>query len=114
MKVAKKPYKPHSISDVKSVKFLANEEEKKLAKEIGGRQTINSGATIFDKGDVHYLDYCLDMKMTVGKQIIVTEDMLTKMEQDAMDTHKTPAIVLNFSKSKKLRNTKWVLTPMLL
>ena len=36
----------------KPTRFYSNRQEKEVAKTIGGRQTANSGATPFSKGDV--------------------------------------------------------------
>lgn len=118
MKQAKKERKSFSLSEVKDVpsniKKWANKQEAKIAKELGGRQTPASGATRFMPGDI-MLDnsILIDVKSTVKGQIIITEDMLAKLETDANVNSKSPALIINFANSKKLRNKKWFVYPVI-
>lgn len=110
----KKQRKHFSIDDrgKESIKKFANKEEKSVADSIGAKLQPNSGATPFLKGDMITTDYCIDVKSTKSSQIIVDEDMLTKVESDAVRVGKTPALLLNFPKSERLRRKRWVLLPL--
>jgi hypothetical protein len=52
----------------KSTREQADKEERKLAKKLGGRQTSNSGAGPWDKGDVVAQGCRIDHKYTDAKQ----------------------------------------------
>ena len=48
----------------KPTRFYSNRQEKAVAKKIGGRQTANSGATTFSKGDVRTDEWLVECKTT--------------------------------------------------
>jgi hypothetical protein len=37
---------------IRPTRFYSNKQEKKIAKQVSGKQVANSGATAFNKGDV--------------------------------------------------------------
>ena len=43
-------------------RFYSNRQEKQVAKAVGGKQTANSGATAFNKGDVITDDWLIECK----------------------------------------------------
>lgn len=45
-------------------RFYSDRQEKKVAKAIGGKQTANSGATTFSKGDVRTDEWLIECKTT--------------------------------------------------
>lgn len=118
MKTPKKESKSFSLSDVgetpSNIKKWANKQETLVAKQLGGKKTPASGAMKFMPGDI-MLDggILIDLKSTSKGQVIVTEDMLAKLEGDASVNAKSPALILNFVGSTKLRNKKWVVYPIL-
>lgn len=98
----------------KSTKRFSLQEETKIAKELGGKKTPMSGALrgfgtdiIIDKRTA------VDLKSVKSKtkQLIVTEDMLHKLELDAGS--KTPMLLINFTgNNRKLYHTKWAVVPL--
>lgn len=48
----------------KPTRFYSNKQEKAVAKKIGGKQTANSGATAFSKGDVQTEEWLIECKTT--------------------------------------------------
>ena len=46
----------------KPTRFYSNLQERKVAKAIGGKQTANSGATAFYKGDVSTDQWLIECK----------------------------------------------------
>lgn len=46
----------------KSTRFYSDKQEKKVAKAVGGKQTANSGATAFSKGDVRTELFLIECK----------------------------------------------------
>lgn len=66
-------------------RFYSNKQEKKVAKAVGGRQTSNSGATSFSKGDVTVSDLMLIECKTVTKErnsFSIKKEWLTKNEEE--------------------------------
>ena len=49
-------------------RFYSNRQEKAVAKVLGGKQTANSGATDFVKGDVLADDWLIECKTTCKEQ----------------------------------------------
>ena len=43
-------------------RWYSNKQEQKVAKTIGGKQTANSGATKWSKGDVRTDDFLIECK----------------------------------------------------
>lgn len=83
----------------KPTRFYSNRQEKKVAKAIGGRQTANSGATKFAKGDVNTDLFLIECKtcMTDKKSFSIKEDWLIKNKEEAFDMGKSyNALVFNF------------------
>lgn len=94
-----------------NIKLEANKEEKKLAKLMNGKRTINSGSKLFDPADIKLDDYIIDLKTAFKqKQIIVNEKMLKKILSESDRVGKKPLIMLNFPNSK-LRIKKWIIVP---
>ena len=46
----------------KPTRFYSKKQEDKVAKSLGGRRNLNSGATMFDKGDVSLDNWLLECK----------------------------------------------------
>jgi hypothetical protein len=63
----------------KSKREQADREERKLAKRVGGKQTKNSGATPWDKGDVKLDGFRIDHKYTDKKQYTFKPQELRKL-----------------------------------
>lgn len=53
---------------VRPTRFYSNRQEKAVAKSVGGRQTSNSGATDFAKGDVTTDRWLLECKTTTSEK----------------------------------------------
>ncbi len=108
---SKNTKKEFSLTDEKSVKRKANNEEKKASKEIGGFLTPNSGSTPFLKGDFFSGKNMIDMKSTESEQFIITTQILSKLIDDAFVCKKEPVLMINFTKTKKLQKKKWLVIP---
>lgn len=69
----------------KPTRFYSSQQEKKVAKAVGGRQVANSGATTFNKGDVT-TNKCLIECKTVTKpqkSFAVKREWLEKNQEEA-------------------------------
>lgn len=86
----------------KPTRHFSDKQEKSVMKAVGGRQTKNSGATLFDKGDVimsgknGFLLEC-KTKTTPSSSISIKKDWFEKNKQECLLTG-TPhqAVVFNF------------------
>lgn len=68
-----------------STRYFSNNQEKKVAKAIGGRKTANSGATPFYKGDVTTDDFLIECKtkMSNSNSISIKKEWMDKLEEEA-------------------------------
>ena len=73
------------ISKNKPTRWYSNRQEKKVAKVVGGRQTANSGATAFQKGDVITQDWLIECKTKTHdcSSFTIKKDWLLKNEEEA-------------------------------
>ena len=71
-------------------RFYSNQQEKRVAKALGGKQVANSGATPFHKGDVTLKDWLLECKTVtkVQKQFTLYKEWLLKNAQEAFEMNK--------------------------
>lgn len=67
-------------------RFYSNRQEKAVAKLIDGKQTSNSGATSFQKGDVTTEDWLIECKTaTTEKQSFsIKREWLKKNKEEAL------------------------------
>lgn len=113
MKKSKHNKGSYKLNSVETTKDFANKQEKIIAKKIGGKLTVNSGALRFMPGDIYLGKNLIDVKSAkTSKQIIITESMLNKLETDAALKSKNPVLLLNFPNSKELQNKEWIMFPI--
>ena len=63
-------------------------------------RTINSGALWFDKGDLKNDDYVIDCKMTDKKGFRITNVMLEKLWDEALNANKLPKLIIGIENEK--------------
>lgn len=70
---------------MRPTRFYSNRQEKKVAKELGGRQTPNSGATDFIKGDVTTNEWLVECKTatTEKSSFSIKRSWLDKNREEA-------------------------------
>ena len=70
---------------MKPTRFYSDRQEKKVVKAVGGRQTANSGATAFQKGDVQNDLFLIECKTKVKncRSFTIQEEWLLKNEEEA-------------------------------
>lgn len=79
----------------------APEQEKEMAKRLGGRTTLASGAKD-EKGDVRIRGIArIECKTTKHKSFSVTLDMIRKIEEAALGAGEMPALVVEFNDNGK-------------
>ncbi len=82
-----------------STRYFSNKQEKKVAKVVGGKQTANSGATKFSKGDVRSENWLFECKTKVkeSQSITIYKDWLDKNAEEAFAMDKDyNALVFDF------------------
>ena len=84
---------------MKPTRFYSNKQERKVAKVVNGRQTANSGATAFQKGDVIADQWLIECKTktSLSKSITIQKNWIEKNNEEmfAMGKHYS-AIAFNF------------------
>ena len=70
---------------MKPTRFYSSQQEKEVAKAVGGRQVVNSGATKFNKGDVRTDDWLFECKTSTSAKasFSVKREWLDKNRQEA-------------------------------
>lgn len=77
---------PLNITDKrKPTRFYSKNQEDKVAKLVGGRRTLNSGATSFQKGDVETSDFLIECKTSIEekKSFSIKHEWLKKLRIEA-------------------------------
>jgi len=83
----------------KATRYYSNKQEKSIAKAVQGKQTANSGATAFFKGDVTTSSFLLEAKTQMEKKKTFTlhEEWFKKNQEEAFAMGKEhSAVVFNF------------------
>ena len=84
---------------MRPTRFYSNRQEKKVAKAVGGKQTSNSGATDFHKGDIATDLFLLECKTktTASKSFTLKKEWFDKNKEEAFEMGKPySAVVIDF------------------
>lgn len=90
-----------------ATRYFSNKQEKHVAKVLGGRQTANSGATMFQKGDVALDDWLIECKTSMKEKqsFSIKREWLEKNEEEAFAMGKNhSALCFNFGEPHNTRN----------
>lgn len=80
-------------------RFYSSQQEKKVAKAVSGRQTANSGATSFVKGDVVAKNWLIECKTKTSPSMSmsVKKEWIDKNREEAFQMGKHhSAVVIDF------------------
>jgi hypothetical protein len=80
-------------------RFYSNAQERKVAKELGGKQTPNSGATNFIKSDILTDIFAIEAKTVTKEQksFTIKKEWLEKNKEEAFAMNKPySAVVFDF------------------
>ena len=83
----------------KPTRYYSSKQEKQVAQAVGGRQTANSGATPFQKGDILTNNMLLECKTKTSpsESISIKKEWLVKNESERVCMGKKySAIAFNF------------------
>lgn len=84
---------------MKSTRYYSNRQEKQIAKALGGKQSSNSGATPFQKGDVKTAQWLIEAKTTTSSKssFSIKKDWLLKNKEEAFAMNRQySALAFNF------------------
>ena len=86
-------------------RYYSKKQEQKVAKSVGGKRQPNSGATVFQKGDVITDDFLIECKTKTAdcKSFTVKEDWLLKNEEEAFAMGRESALCFDFGPSANKR-----------
>lgn len=87
-----------------STRAKSSQQEKRIAKAMGGKQVIGSGSTPFLKGDVVVDQLFIEAKtkMEPSQQITVKKAWLEKAKEQALSTRKRDyAVAISFGDPKE-------------
>lgn len=85
-------------------RFYSKKQEKRVAKEIGGRTVANSGATRFNKGDVITDNWLIECKTKtkLSESIVLKREWIEKNEEEAFAMNKLySAVAIDFGDGKQ-------------
>ena len=88
----------------KQTRYYSSKQEKAVAKKFDGKQTKNSGATLFDKGDVTLDKWLIECKTktSISESISVKKEWLEKNNKEAIFEGKDySALAFNFGPDEK-------------
>ena len=91
---------------MKPTRFYSNKQERKVSKAVSGRQTANSGATAFQKGDVITDQWLIECKTSTSqkKSFSIKEDWLIKNQEEAFAMGKNyHALCFDFGPDNNMR-----------
>ena len=97
-------------------RYYSNMQEKAVAKEIGGKQTKNSGATFFQKSDVYTDLFNLECKtkMTNSDSISIKREWFEKqIKENIQMGKKYSAIVFNFGPDAPYNENHYIINEQL-
>lgn len=80
-------------------RFYSNAQEKKIAKAVGGKQVANSGATLFNKGDITTNKFLIEAKTVTKEQktFTVKREWIEKNQEEAFAMGKSySALAIDF------------------
>ncbi len=83
----------------KPTRYYSKKQEEDVAKAIGGTRTKNSGATMFQKGDVHTHDWIIECKTKTSssESMTIKKEWLEKNLEEALFMgKKNNALCFNF------------------
>ena len=88
----------------KCTRYYSNRQEKSVAKAVNGKQTANSGATNFQKGDIITDNFLIECKtcMEDKKSFSIKKEWIDKNKEEAFAMRKSySALAFNFGPSSE-------------
>ena len=102
---------PKYFSDGPGKHKKSQKQEKRIAKEIGGKVQKGSGSKDFHKGDVKSLELLVEAKRTDNDSISIKKDWLIKIFQESVAYKKIPALSIEFDDMPNIVPRDWIAIP---
>lgn len=96
----------------KPTRYFSDRQEKAVAAACGGKQTKNSGATMFQKSDVLLEDFTIECKTktTNSDSISIKREWFEKQLKESIQMHKKySAIVINFGPDEPYNENHYII-----
>lgn len=101
-----------SLGSNKNNKKKSQNQERKVAEELGGRPTPNSGGIDGFKGDVSLEEYLIECKFTGRKAYSLPVAELNKASREAFEADKEPLMIIRIDKGVgSLYLNQWFVIP---
>lgn len=94
----------HKEGDNKPTRYFSHQQETQVAKNLGGQTTKNSGATMFQKGDLTTEKFLIEAKTKTShsESMSVKKEWLEKNKREALFMSKPyNALVFNFGPNEE-------------
>jgi hypothetical protein len=75
-------------------------QEKAIAKDIGGRRVAGSGSQQWNKGDVKHKTWLVEAKQTVTGRFTISNGLWRKIEREAIRSGREPVIIIEMAGRK--------------
>ena len=78
------------MAKIGTTRYYSNKQEKRVAKLVNGKQTANSGATAFSKGDVYNDSWLIECKTSTSEKqaVSIKRDWIEKNKEEAFAMNK--------------------------
>lgn len=89
----------------KPTRYYSSRQEKQVVASVGGKQTINSGATLFEKGDVLLDNWLIECKTKTSsaKSMSIKKEWLEKNLKESLFMGKEyNALAFNFGPDEEM------------
>ena len=86
-------------------------QEKRLAKDLGGKTQKGSGSKDFHKGDVKSPELLVEAKRTDKDSLSVKKEWLVKIFNESVSYGKIPALSIEFDQMPTIVPKDWVAVP---
>lgn len=87
---------PKWLNKKETTRGFSDKREKALGKKYGAKQTCNSGAMWYSKGDLKSETHLFEVKSTHKSQMTVKKEWLFKIRTEAIKSGKNPAMIIDF------------------
>lgn len=98
------PQRKHRDDKPQPTRHYSKQQETKVASKLGGKRTLNSGATPYQKGDVLTEQFLLECKTKTSSSasMSIQKEWLEKNEKEALFMGKPySALVFNFGPGER-------------
>jgi len=98
------PQRRHREDKTQPTRHYSKQQENKVASKLGGNRTLNSGATLYQKGDVLTEKFLLECKTktSASASISIQKEWLEKNEKESLFMGKPyNALAFNFGPNER-------------